>query len=144
MRLVKVLSLHWKLLLALLLWSGLTSVNRTTLSRSLQHKHPNVSGTSLPFSTVSVSLVDRDFQTNNQPATILQTTASARWLDAVHIPWSAVIWGVVWPWLVETSFKQGQKWKQWKVVPEIAAWGMWRKQALRTVDLNAHKCEEIK
>lgn len=75
--------------------TGITSVNRTTLSRSLQRKHPNVSGTSLPFSTISVSLVDRDFQTNNQPATILQTTAPARWLDAVHILWLAVIWGVV-------------------------------------------------
>lgn len=54
-----------------------------TVQKSAAQTSPNVSGTSPPFSTISVSLVDRDFQTNNQPATILQTTALARGLDAV-------------------------------------------------------------
>ena len=54
-----------------------------TVQKSAAQTSPNVFGTSPPFSTISVSLVDRDFQTNNQLATILQTTALARSLDAV-------------------------------------------------------------
>lgn len=53
------------------------------LSRGLQHKHRPALLELVSFSTISVSLVDRDFQTNNQPATILQTTALARGIDAV-------------------------------------------------------------
>jgi len=54
-----------------------------SVRKSAAQTSPNVFGTRLPFSTISVSLVDRDFQTNNQPTTILQTAALARGLDAV-------------------------------------------------------------
>lgn len=61
----------------------------------------------------------------------------------LHVPWSAVIWGVVWAGLVETSFRHGQKWEQWRWFQKLHQEEC-RGNKHSTADLNANKREEIK